>query len=154
MYCKLNILIVLSVFFLSCVADTKEYVYEYADLKVILKEQCNELVGMELINLQTSSRYFTVPILLLDEDGVPMEGELEYDCNAIIDDDIYSLSNDDIYMCDSLFKIETDSIIIYFEQESRCCGERKTPRRLNLYIEHSKLRDFADGDYTLYAVKK
>ena len=153
-HCKLSIYIVLTALFSSCIADTKEYVYEYADFRVILTEQCKELVCMELINRQTSSRYSAVPILTLDEYGDLMEGEFEIDNNKIIGDDILSISNDDIFSCDSLYHIETDSICIYFRQESRCLGEKKSPRRLALYIDHSILRDFIDGDYTLYAVKK
>lgn len=136
-------------------SEAREYVYENYTLRVVIKEQCNKLVSIDLINRHTSSTYFAVPELMVSDDGMPVEGGLVADYNEIINNDLSSCNTEDLFSCDSIYHIQTDSIDICFGQESRSLGQRTSAlRRLDLSITNSKLPDFADGDYTLYAVKK
>ena len=154
MYRKINVIVALLLLSASCITDTKVYIYENSVFRAILTEQCNKLVGMELINLQTGSTYSTSPELSVYDDGVPVEGGLVSDYNKLIDNNLYHENIEDLYSCDSIYDIHTDSINICFGQESKYLGEVKPPhRRFDLVIWKSKLPDFADGEYTLYAVK-
>ena len=152
---KLTAIFVLALILSSCVACTKDYVYENSVFRVVLKERNNELVSIELINRQTASTYSAIPKLMIYDDGLPLEGGLVADYNKLIDNDLNSCSVEDLYSCDSVYGIEDDLITICFGRESRSLGQIESPnKRLDLNIRDSRLTDFVDGDYTLYTVKE
>ena len=155
MFRKLNIIISFLLLTASCIPETKEYVYENSVFRVKLKEQCKNLVGIEVFNLQTASTYSAIPELVVYDDGIPVEGGLVNDYNKLINNDIDSISMEHIYSCVSVYSIFTDSIHLVFGQESQSLGQNKpTNRRLDLGIYDSKLPDFINGNYTLYAVEE
>lgn len=138
----------------SCKSETKESVYENSFFKVILNDQCNKLVCIELINIKTSATFSAIPELVVYDDKIPVEGGLVNDYNRLIDNNIES-DIENLYSCDSVYSVFTDSINLVFGQESRTVRKNNTiNRRFDLGIYNSKLSDFMDGNYTLYAVEE
>ena len=155
MFRKLIVIFVVLLLSITCIADMKESVYENSVFKVVLKERCNKLVYIELINRQTASTYSALPELIVYDDGVPVEGGLVADYNKLVNDDLNTCNTEDVYSCDSVYSIDADSIRICFGRESRSFGQtRYAYKRLDLNIRDSKLPDFIDGNYTLYIVKE
>lgn len=131
---------------LSCASELNVYTYENSELRVVLKSDCDKITFIEMINKRNNSTYRAIPQLVMYDDEVPVEGGLVSDYNIMAD--YASLDIKNLYSCDSVYDIKTDSICLDFGQE------RITHRRLDLYIYNSRLHDFIDGNYTLYVINK
>lgn len=147
MYRNLKPILALLFLFASCIVGEKEYIYENSNFRVILKEQCRKIVSMQLINLQTLSTYSAITDLIVYDDGIAVEGGIVVDYNTLLNNDIESCKIENLYSCDSLYDIHTDSVVMVLGLE------RGTHRRLDLAIYKSGLSDFRNGNYTLYAVE-
>ena len=140
MKCKLlrnGFILIFLLAFISCnVNNVHDVVYESSKFRVVLKVGHEKIDKIELMNRFTQTKIsYSNPELLVWDDGIPIEGGLIADYNTLLDRDIFS--------CDSIYEIETDSINMVFGLE------RITNQRLDLSIIKSMLINCPVGDCTL-----